>query len=126
MGVHHLISIDESELRNWKGEHDDLLRNIGAAVVLACMDPTTPSISVGDNKLGPEHGASCPLISINHVDAFESEEDAPTLDVWAWSIGESLFMADLTREDMELLMKFTYAVRTGQVKRRETVERVDG
>lgn len=47
MGIHHLISINEDELRNWRGDHDELLAN-GAAVVLACLDPKSPGLTIHD------------------------------------------------------------------------------
>ncbi|AIF47326.1 hypothetical protein [Dyella japonica] len=107
MAVYHLISINEDQLRDWRGDHDELLRNVGSAVVLACLDPTSQSVIIRDATLdstGEGDGAS---ISVSHIDQHEGGNFA----VWAWAAGDSVCVAGLADEELETLGKLVEAVR---------------
>lgn len=107
MGVCHLISIDEDQLRNWRGDHDELLANVGAAVVLACLDRVGAGVTVHGACLGEAEGLDGSSICVRHIDEHEDADFA----VWAWAAGDSVGLADLADEDLETLAKLVEAVR---------------
>lgn len=107
MAVHHLISINEDQLRSWRGDHDELLANVGAAVVLVCLDVGTPGVTIHDARLGQSDGSKGSSISVRHIDQHEAED----FNVWAWTAGDSVGLADLADEDLQTLVKVVQAVR---------------
>jgi hypothetical protein len=111
MGVHHLISICEEQLRNWPGDHRDLLGDVGTAVVLACLDPDNKDVAIRADTLDARGDQMGPLITVQHVDKHEADE----FSVWAWSTGDSVCIADLSDQDLDLIIKLAHAVRTKTV-----------
>lgn len=112
MGLHHLISIDEDQLRNWQGDPDELLSNIGSAVVLACLDRTNAGVIIRENTSQAHGDQPGDAVSVVHVSQHEGDEFA----VWAWASGDSVCIADLPDEDLELIIKLAHAVRMGTVR----------
>jgi hypothetical protein len=107
MGVYHLLSISEDQLREWQGDHDELLRNLGSAVVLACLDPELSGVTVRDAELASPTGTPAPAITAKHVDTFDSDDFA----VWVWARGDEIRMAaDIERRDLVSLGKMVNAV----------------
>lgn len=107
MGVYHLISIEEDQLRNWHGDHDELLRNVGAAVVLACLDPESSGVCIREASPGPEGEGNAQSLIVRHVDQHEGDAFA----MWAWETADSVCIADLGAEDLETLGKLVEVVR---------------
>lgn len=110
MGVYHLISINEDQLRSWLGEHDDLLTNLGAAVVLACLDPGTCGVTIQDDSLQSTGGGNGSSISVSHIDQHEGDDFA----AWAWTAGDSVGLADLPKGDLETLSRLVETVRSSR------------
>lgn len=107
MAAYHLISINEDQLRNWRGDHDELLANVGAAVVLACLDTGAPGVTIHDARLGQAEGNNGSSISVRRIGKHEAED----LAVLAWVGGDSVGLADLADENLEMLAKLVEAVR---------------
>jgi|SRR6185312_4433456 len=95
MGIHHLISVDEDQLRNWQGDKDELISSLGSAIVLVCMDTEAPTVSISAS--GEPEGAS--VITVKHVAKHEHED----VELWAWSSGDAVAIADLAPGDLDLL-----------------------
>lgn len=110
MSTHHLISIEADQLRNWRGSPDDLLINVGAAVVLTCLDPTTSGVSIepDPHQLNGAEGGS-PIV-VKHVGQHEGDE----FTVWAWVANDELYLADLSCEDLDLLEQFVQQLKADQ------------
>jgi hypothetical protein len=101
MGVYHLISISEDQLRGWQGDHDELVSNVGSAVVLACLDRTTEDGSIRADVLDASEAQSGSSITVRHIDECEAEE----FSVWVWTSGSDICIADLPDEELVLLGK---------------------
>ena len=101
MGIHHLISIDEDQLRQPAGDKDEFFRNIGAAVVLACLEPGTEAVSIKhpDPETNEPHGDS--IITVRYV----AEHDHDDVELWVWASGDAVAIADLSSEQLETLRK---------------------
>lgn len=110
MGKHHLLSIDEDQLRNWSGDREDLLRNIGGAVFLACVSSPTFTVSIRAAKAGSRRAKKASRLTISHVGTFEGEEGATTPSMSAWSIDGKIRTMDVPAEDLDLLVKATLAM----------------
>jgi hypothetical protein len=97
----HLISIDEDQLRAPAGDKDEFFRNIGTAVVLACLEPENQAVSI--KHPGPEtnepHGDS--IITVRYV----AEHDHDDVELWVWASGGAVAIADLSSEQLETLRK---------------------
>ena len=115
MAKHHLLSIDEDQLRNWSGDRDDLLRNIGGAVFLACMSAPTFTVSIRTAKAGSQRARKTSRLTISHVGTFEGEEGAPTPSMSAWSIDGKRRTMDLPGENLDLFVKLTLAMETDRL-----------
>lgn len=111
MGIFHLISVAEDQLRDWQGHHDELLRNVGSAVVLACLDPENRDVSICADVTDVHSEQPASRITVNHVDKFRAD----AFSVWAWSTGDSVCLADLPDQDLDLIIKLAHAVRTQAV-----------
>jgi len=111
MGVHHLISIDEDQLRNWQGDPDELLSNIGSAVVLACLDRTHAGVTIREDASALPGDQPGDAVTVVHVTQHEGSEFA----MWVWSSGGSVCIADLPNQDLDLIIKLAHAVRTKNV-----------
>jgi len=109
MGVHHLFSIDEDQLRNWQGNPDELLRNIGSAVVLACLDRALTGVTVREGT--SQASGSGDSITVAHVSQHEGDE----FDLWAWASGDAVCIADLPDEDLDLMIALAHTVRAKTV-----------
>jgi hypothetical protein len=107
MGVYHLISISEEQLRGWPGDHDELLSNIGSAVVTACLDRTNEDVSIRADDLNASEAARGSLITVKHVDTCEADDE---FSVWVWTSGNDICIADLPDEDLVLLGKLANGV----------------
>lgn len=106
MGVHHLISIAEDQLRSWSGDHDDLLIRIGSAVVLACLDTELTRVTVGGTDAGSPGGASGSTITVQHVGACDGDDFTP----WVWASGDEIRLTgELARADMVRLAELINA-----------------
>lgn len=111
MGVHHLISIDEDQLRNWQGDPDELLSNIGSAVVLACLEPKNYDVTIQVDQPDATIDKRGSTITVRHVDKREGHQFA----VWAWAAGDEVCVADLPEDDLVLLSRLVNAVLQGNV-----------
>ncbi|OOG60063.1 hypothetical protein [Rhodanobacter sp. C03] len=111
MSVYHLISVSEDQLRDWRGDRDDLLRNIGSAVVIACLDPENKDVSICADGSDAHSEQAASRITVNHVDKYRAD----AFSVWAWSTGDSVCIADLQDQDLDLIIKLAHAVRTQAV-----------
>jgi len=111
MSYHHLLSINEDQLRNWQGDPDDLLRNIGSAVVLACLEADNDGVTIHVDASGAGSNKGGSVITVSHVDKREGQPFA----VWAWAAGDDVCIADLSKDDLALLGKLSNAVLQGHV-----------
>jgi len=102
MGVYHLISISEDQLRGWQGDCEELFSNVGSAVVLACLDRTNEDAALCADGLDACGAATSSLISVKHVDACEAGDE---FSVWVWTSGNDICIADLPDEELVLLGK---------------------
>ena len=112
MAIYHLISVSEDQLRDWRGDHDGLLRNVGSAVVLACLDPENKDVTICADGSNAHSERAASRITVNHVDKFRAD----AFSVWAWSTGNSVCLADLPDQDLDLIIKLAHAVRTRSVR----------
>jgi hypothetical protein len=106
MATHHLISISEDELRGWQGDYDELLRNIGSAIVLACLGDGNEDVSIRQNVPDTNFADASSLITVRHIE----KHDADHFAIWVWAAGDNVCLADLPGEDLILLQKLTNAV----------------
>lgn len=97
----HLISIDEDQLRQPAGDHDEFLRNVGAAVFIACLEADTEAVSI--KKPAPETSEpeGDPIITVRRV--AELEED--NIRLWVWESDDAVAIADLSADELEMLRK---------------------
>ncbi len=115
MGKHHLLAIDEDQLRNWSGDRGDLFRNIGGAVFLACMSSPAFTVSIRAAKAGSRRAKKTSRLTISHVGTFEGEEGAPTPSMSAWSIDGERRTMDLPAENLDVFVKLTLTMQTDQL-----------
>jgi hypothetical protein len=106
MGVYHLISISEDQLRGWQGGCEELFSNVGSAVVLACLDRTNDDVSIHADVLDASGAQAISSITVNHIDECEADE----FSVWVWTSGNDICIADLPDEDLVLLGKLASGV----------------
>ena len=106
MGVYHLIAVAEDQLRNWQGDPEELLRNLGSAVVLACLDPENKDVSICADVLDEGESQTRSVITVNHID----KSDADEFSVWVWTSGNDVCVADLPDEDLTLIGKLVDGV----------------
>lgn len=111
MGIHHLLSIDEDQLRNWQGDPNELLRNIGSAVVLACLDPGNTGVTIHADNSQDSGDTAGDSLTVVHVLQHECDEFA----VWVWASGDDVCLADLPKDDLVQLGKLVSAVLQGDV-----------
>lgn len=109
MGIHHLFSIDEDQLRNWQGDPDDLLRNIGSAVVMTCLGQDNKDVTITDENPGATSDEPGWSLTVRHLDKHEGGQFA----VWAWAAGDNICLADLSNDDLALLSQLSNAVLQG-------------
>lgn len=112
MGNHHLISINEDQLRVWQGDHDKLLANVGAAVVLTCLDPSSSGVAISETLSGTAGRPENSSVTVRHIGQHEGGDFA----VWAWSAGDTVCMADLEEEDLDALGRLVEAVRQDKAR----------
>jgi len=101
MGIHHLISIDQDQLRQPAGDKDEFFRNIGAAVVLACLEPGTEAVSIKHPDPETNEPLGDPIITVRYV----AEHDHDDVELWVWASGGAVAIADLSSEQLETLRK---------------------
>jgi hypothetical protein len=108
MGIYHLISIAEDQLRGWHGDHDELLRNLGSAVALACLDPELSGVDVRDAEPeSPTTGAPASAITVKHVDSFDSDD----FIAWVWARSDEVCIAaDIEKSGLVSLGKMVNAL----------------
>lgn len=102
MGKYHLLSVNEDQLKRSQGCDENFLSMIGAAVILACLGQDTSGVTIngaGSSSVGP-------AITIKHV----AEHDCEHMQLWAWSSGEEVAIADLSPEDLDLLVRLAYSL----------------
>lgn len=92
MGVHHLISVSEDQLRGWQGDPDELLSNIGSAVVLACLGSDNNDVSISSDVPNASIDTARLVITVKHIEKHQAEDFA----VWVWTAGDDVCIADLT------------------------------
>ena len=114
MGKQHLLSIGEDQIRNWGGDREDLLRNIGGAVFLACMSSPVLTVSIRAAKAGSRRAKKTSRLTVSHVGTFEGEEGAPTPSLSAWSIDGKRSTMDLPAESLDLFVNLTVAMQADQ------------
>ena len=112
MGKHLLLSIDEDQIRNWGGDTEDLLRNIGGAVFLGCMSSPAFTVSIRAAKAGSRRAKKISRLTISHVGTFDGEEGAPTPSLSAWSIDGKRSTMGLSAENLDLFVNLTVAMQT--------------
>ncbi|MEO9228127.1 MAG: hypothetical protein ABI216_04100 [Devosia sp.] len=116
MGKHHLLYVDEDQIRNWSGDREGLLRNIGGAVFLACMSSPTFTVSVRGAKAGSRRARKTSRLTINHVGTFEGGGDVPSPSMLACTIDEKRRTMDLPAANLDLLVRLTVAMQTDQLR----------
>lgn len=111
MAVYHLISVAEDQLRTKQGDQADHERAVGAAVIKACLNPEsrTPAAKGHAGQAGLDSPVQA--VSVTHVDEHESDEFA----MWVWSSGDSVCIADLSDENLDLTIKLAHAVRSKMI-----------
>lgn len=101
MGTHHLISIEEDQLRNHGLEKDAFLRTLGSAVVIACTEPGTDEVSLMHEGEDGKEPKGEPIITIRHL----AEHPKGDVELWVWASPEGVAIADLSRDQLKLLAK---------------------
>lgn len=104
MGVYHLVSVAEDQLRTKEGDRTDHERAVGAAVIEACLNPGSRTATVKDR--GDRPASLTHPVTVTHVDEHESDE----FIMWVWSSGDSVCIADLPDDDLDLIIRLAYAV----------------
>jgi len=107
--MHHLISIDGDQLRQPGQDKDEFLRNIGSAVVLACLEPRTEVVSIKhpDQKTNEPQGN--PIITVRHV----AEDHEGLVRMWVWESEDAVAIADLSPAELDVLAKIVEARKRG-------------
>ncbi|OOG42694.1 hypothetical protein [Rhodanobacter sp. C05] len=107
MAIYHLISVAEDQLRTKHGDQADRERAVGAAVIEACLNPESrkPAAKGHSDQAGQDSPTR--LVAVTHVDEHESDEFV----MWVWSSGDSVCIADLPGDDLDLIIKLAHAVR---------------
>jgi hypothetical protein len=107
MGVYHLISVAEDQLRTHGGDQASHERAVGLAVIEACLNADSRvSTAMGHADEVGQESSTQPVI-VTYVDEQESDEFA----MWVWSSGESVCIADLSDQDLDLIIKLAHAVK---------------
>lgn len=101
MSKHHLISIDEDQLRQPVTDQDEFFRNVGTAVVLACLEPKTDTVSIKPPNPETNEPQGDPIITIRHV----AEHDRGDFEVWVWACADGVAIAELSPAQLEALAK---------------------
>lgn len=109
MGIHHLISIDEDQLRQPVDDRDEFLRNLGSAVVLACLQSETGTVSIKqpDPKSNKPQGE--PIIAVRHI----MEDHDGIMRLWVWESEDAVAIADLSPAELEALGRIVEARKRG-------------
>lgn len=105
----HLISIDEDQLRQPARDKDGFLRDVGSAVVLACLRPEAEAISIKHPGPKTNDPQGEPIITVRHV--AEDQEDVVRL--WVWECVGAVAIADLSPAELDVLGKITEARKRG-------------
>ena len=108
MAVYHLISVAEDQLRTKDHDRADHERAVGRAVIQACLNPESRTPAAKSHADQPGQASLTQAVIVTHVDEHESNEFA----MWVWSSGDSVCVADLPDQDIDLIIKLAYAVRT--------------
>lgn len=97
----HLISIDEDQLRQPARDKDEFLRNVGSAVVLACLRPEAETISIKHPGPKTNDPQGEPIITVRHVAEIEEKD----VRLWVWESDDAVAIADLSADELETLRK---------------------
>lgn len=107
--MHHLISIDEDQLRNHGLEKDAFLRTLGSAVVIACSEPGTDEVSLMHEGAGGKEPQGEPILTVRHV----AELDEKNVRLWVWESDDAVAIADLSPAELDVLAKIVEARKRG-------------
>src|SRR5690348_12432735 len=99
MPRHHLIALEESQLKNPPGDRDEFLRVLGSAVVLACLEPESETISINLPGTGADDPKGERIITVEHV----LEHDQEGFEIWAWGCTEGVAIAELSTSQLKFL-----------------------
>jgi len=99
MGIHHLISIDEDQLREHGLEKNAFLRTLGSAVVIACTEHGTDEVSLMHEGVDGREPQGEPIITVRHV----AEVDEENVRLWVWRSDNAVAIADLSADELEML-----------------------
>jgi hypothetical protein len=101
----HLISIDESQLKNPPGDKDEFLRALGSAVVLACLGPDSETISINLPGTGAHDSKGERIVTVEHV----LEHDQENFEIWMWASSEGVAIAELSPSQLKIMREIVEA-----------------
>ncbi len=105
MAKHHILSLEESQLRNPPGDRDEFLRALGSAVVLACLEPESETISINLPGTGADDSKGEPIITVEHV----LEHDQENFEIWMWASSEGVAIAELSPSQLKIVREIVEA-----------------
>jgi hypothetical protein len=111
MGRYHVFGVAEDDLKPWRERRREIESNVGRTVVAMCLDGSrTRTSSVGmpnvDYLADTDYGSS----------------DRPTCRLWMWELGDSVCIADLSEEDIDLAIRVAFAVQRDVARRDDSGE----
>lgn len=106
MDWYHVIGITEAQLHQLNDGSDEAARLLGLTVLKRCLGESV--------RLGNE---CTEKVFVDHLDTMEFTTAQPSFRMWMWEVGDSVCMADMPKEDVDLAIKLACAVEADQVRR---------
>lgn len=98
---YHLISIDEDQLRQPVADKEEFLSTLGSAVLLACLEPETETVTIRSPNPETNEPDGDPIMTVRHV----AEIDEKNVRLWVWESADAVVIADLSADELEMLRK---------------------
>lgn len=97
----HLISIDENQLRAPVANTEEFISTLGSAVLLACLEPETETVTIRPPNPKTNEPDGDPIITVRHVAELEERE----VRLWVWEADDAVAIADLSADELEALRR---------------------
>lgn len=106
---YHLISIDEDQLRQPVADKEEFLSTLGSAVLLACLEPETETVTIRPPNPETNEPDGDPIMTVRHV----AEIDEKNVRLWVWESEDAVAIADLSPAELDVLAKIVEARKRG-------------
>lgn len=105
----HLISIDEDQLRQPVADREEFLSTLGSAVLLACLEPATETVTIRPPNPKTNEPDGDPIITVRHIAELEEKD----VRLWVWESDDAVAIADLSPAELDVLAKIVEARKSG-------------